>query len=87
MNSAGHRALDGFPVFAPANVGRKSRAKPLPRFWSVQGTVVHWNWSVPGFPASQRYAALRKDSRTSSINATTVNRKSGGAKWRDLRFC
>ncbi len=29
MNSAGHRALDGCPMFAPAYVGRKSRAKPL----------------------------------------------------------
>ena len=41
MNSTGRRALDGCPMFAPANVGRKSRAKPLERFWSVQGTVVH----------------------------------------------
>ncbi len=41
MNSAGHRALDGCPMFAPAYVGRKSRAKPLERFYSVQGTVVH----------------------------------------------
>jgi hypothetical protein len=62
MNSTGRRGLDGCPVFALANVGRKSRAtwiscyaalyqrhevqqeirgKPIQRFWSVQGTVVH----------------------------------------------
>jgi hypothetical protein len=41
MNSTDHRGLDGCPMFALANVGRKSRAKPLQRFWSVQGTVVH----------------------------------------------
>jgi hypothetical protein len=29
-------------------------------------------------------AALRRESRTSFINATTLNRKSGGAQWRDL---
>ncbi len=42
MNSTGRRALDGCPMFAPAYVGRKRRAKPLQRFWSVQGAVVHW---------------------------------------------
>jgi hypothetical protein len=31
-------------------------------------------------------AALREESRTRFINATTLNRKSGGAEWRDLRF-
>ncbi len=36
MNSAGHRALDGCPMFAPAYVGRKSRAKPIQRFWSIK---------------------------------------------------
>jgi hypothetical protein len=30
------------------------------------------------------YAALRKESRRNFINATELNRKSGGAKWRDL---
>jgi hypothetical protein len=32
-------------------------------------------------------AALLKKSRTRFINATKPNRKSGGAEWRDLRFC
>ena len=41
MNTTGHRALDGSPMFALANVGRKSRAKPIQRFWSVQGTLLH----------------------------------------------
>jgi hypothetical protein len=27
-----------------------------------------------------------KESRTESINATVVDRKSGGAQWRDLQF-
>jgi hypothetical protein len=31
-------------------------------------------------------AALRKESRARFINATALNRKSGGAEWRDLRF-
>jgi hypothetical protein len=30
MSSTGHRGLDGCPMFAPANVGRKRRAKPPP---------------------------------------------------------
>jgi hypothetical protein len=32
------------------------------------------------------YAALRKESRRHFINATELNRKSGVAQWRDLRF-
>jgi hypothetical protein len=32
------------------------------------------------------YAALRKERRTKFINATGLNRKSGGAQWRDLQF-
>ena len=32
------------------------------------------------------YAALRKESRMLFINATTLNRKSGGEEWRDLLF-
>ena len=37
MNSTGHRGPDGCPMFAPAYVGRKSRAKPLKRFLVVSG--------------------------------------------------
>ncbi len=37
MNSTGHRALDVCPMFAPAYVGRKRRAKPIKRFWSAPG--------------------------------------------------
>src|SRR6201996_7450108 len=36
--------------------------------------------------ATATYAALRKESRTVFINATTPHRKSGGAQWRDLLF-
>ena len=32
------------------------------------------------------YAALREESRTISTNATTLDRKSGGAERRDLQF-
>jgi hypothetical protein len=32
------------------------------------------------------YAALRKESRRIFINATELERKSGGAEWRDLLF-
>jgi len=37
-------------------------------------------------PATTTYAALLKESRTEYINATVLDRKSGGAQWRDLRF-
>jgi hypothetical protein len=44
----------------------------------------HPDRSVPGFPTSQlpettTYATLRKERRMNLINATTLNRKSGGA--------
>jgi hypothetical protein len=32
------------------------------------------------------YAVSRKGNRTKTINATSLDRKSGGAQWRDLRF-
>jgi hypothetical protein len=31
------------------------------------------------------YTALHKESRMNFINATELNRKSGGAEWRDLQ--
>jgi hypothetical protein len=39
INTTGNRALDGCPMFAPAYVGRKRRAKPIKRFSSINGTV------------------------------------------------
>jgi hypothetical protein len=36
--------------------------------------------------ATTTCAALRKESRTQLIKATGLDRKSGGAQWRDLRF-
>jgi hypothetical protein len=36
--------------------------------------------------ATSTNAALRKESRTNFIDATDLNRKGGGAEWRDLRF-
>jgi hypothetical protein len=36
--------------------------------------------------ATTRCAALRRESRMRFINATVLDRKSGGASWRDLRF-
>jgi hypothetical protein len=36
--------------------------------------------------ATTTYAALLKESRTEYIEATVLDRKSGGAQWRDLRF-
>jgi hypothetical protein len=32
-------------------------------------------------------AAFVKESRMKFVNATSLNRKSGEAKWRDLLFC
>ena len=48
--------------------------------------------SRPGFPATLRWTRLRvrlsrKERRIKFANATNLNRKSGGAKPRDLRFC
>src|SRR5277367_2640470 len=34
--------------------------------------------------ATTTYAALRRESRMQSMNATTLDRKSGGAQWRGL---
>ncbi len=47
--------------------------------------------SVPGFSTSQllttaTYAALFKERRTNFTDHTNLDRKSGGAQWRDLRF-
>jgi hypothetical protein len=36
--------------------------------------------------ATTTYAALLKESRTEHIDATVLDRKSGGAEWRDLQF-
>ncbi len=35
---------------------------------------------------STTYAVFLKENRTMLINATDLDRKSGGAQWRDLRF-
>jgi hypothetical protein len=42
---------------------------------------------LPRCPKDATCAALRKESRKNFINATKLDRKSGGAEWRDLRFC
>jgi hypothetical protein len=36
--------------------------------------------------ATSTSAALRKESRMQIMKATSLDRKSGGAQWRDLRF-
>jgi hypothetical protein len=36
--------------------------------------------------ATDTCAALREESRMQSLKATGLDRKSGGAQWRDLRF-
>ena len=36
--------------------------------------------------ATTTYAVFLKENRTILINATDLDRKSGGAQWRDLRF-
>jgi hypothetical protein len=51
----------------------------------------HFDRSVPGFAALLRWTRPRmrafvKESRMKLTNATTLNRKSGVAQWRDLRF-
>jgi hypothetical protein len=51
----------------------------------------HPDRSEPGFPATRHSptttcAAFRKESRMKFANATNLDRKSGVAQWRDLRF-
>jgi hypothetical protein len=36
--------------------------------------------------ATSTYTALRRESRMQILNATALDRKCGGAQWRDLRF-
>ncbi len=59
--------------------------------WKHRPPLCHLDRSVPGFPtslllATTTSAALRIESRMQIINATDLDRKSGGAQWRDLRF-
>jgi hypothetical protein len=74
---------------------RHQRGVPhLPDFpWGFAGSLnpCHPDRSGAGFPISQcqQRPPMRlsfKESRTESINATVVDRKSGGAQWRDLQF-
>jgi hypothetical protein len=72
----------------------------MSRFLSIRLTNIrvsshpilcHPDRSVPGFPTvrlspATTFAALRKESRMKPTEATALNRKSGGAQWRDLRF-
>jgi hypothetical protein len=51
----------------------------------------HPDRSVPGFPATRHSptttcAAFSKESRMKFANAANLDRKSGVAQWRDLRF-
>ncbi len=64
MNSTGHRGLDGCPMFALANVGRKSRATWISCYAALDRTAC---------------APFRKERRMHCINATKSNRKSGGS--------
>ena len=59
--------------------------------WRHRPPLCHLDRSVPGFPtslllATTTSAALCIESRMQIINATDLDRKSGGAQWRDLRF-
>jgi hypothetical protein len=61
----------------------KNRCCGLPR-------TCHLDRSVPGFPTSLHLttatnAALSKEGRTHLTGHATLDRKSGGAEWRDLR--
>ena len=58
---------------------------------SHRPTLCHPDRSVPGFPATRHSqaatcAAFSKESRMKFANAANLNRKSGVAEWRDLRF-
>jgi hypothetical protein len=72
---------EGPAVLSPSIHSRPTRNSKL----------CHPDRSVPGFPASRpspraTCAAFRKESRLMFANATNLDRKSGGAEWRDLRF-
>ncbi len=64
MNSTRPRALDGSPMFALANVGRKSRATRISCYVALDRTAC---------------APFREERRMHCINATKSNRKSGGS--------
>ncbi len=64
LNSTGHRGLDGSPMFALANVGRKSRATRISCYVALDRTAC---------------APFREERRMHCINATKSNRKSGGS--------
>jgi WD40-like Beta Propeller Repeat len=58
--------------------------------WKRAPTLCHPDRSAPGFPtarlsAETTYSALREESRTKFTEATALNRKYGGAQWRDLQ--
>ena len=63
--------LDGCPRFAKAYLGRKRRGDPDFLYAAMETTAC---------------AAFIKESRMKFANATNINRKSGVAEWRDLRF-
>src|SRR5277367_607954 len=78
--------LNGAPIASVAGVERcaveterKPQVPPL-RDRSVPGFPVTWYSPTPAC------AAFSKESRMKSANATKLDRKSGVAEWRDLRF-
>jgi hypothetical protein len=58
--------------------------------WLTPRQNCHPDRSVPGFPTSRCsndcVCGFLQENRMMLINATGLDRKSGGAQWRDLRF-
>jgi hypothetical protein len=78
MNSTGRRALDGCPMFAPANVGRKRRAKPHP-------TLLGCPRYGCSLGAKSRDLLFRRSHEPIPNESTTLH-LSSRAKPRDLQF-
>jgi hypothetical protein len=80
-------------------VAQVSKSRPGPPSHSLSRTYSLWKHRPPPVIPTGAYrisyfallatttcAALRKESRMQTLKATGLDRKSGGAQWRDLRF-
>src|SRR5580693_1023583 len=80
-----HREAKSLDVEEPSGLGcvcTGESTRPSPLSSRPERTRI----SYFGLPATATCAALRRESRMQIPNTTGLNRKSGGAQWRDLRF-
>ena len=73
--------MEGPAVLSPSTRQLPPESNPLPLSSRPERTRI----SYFALLATTSCAALRKESRKQFISATGLNRKSGGAQWRDLQ--